>query len=230
MEKELIAQILKKEKTESPKEEKLSLISILWQKFCLWIELNDLSDTFLIFGKIFLIAIFGVILYFPEQSIQKLQTIIEFKDFYLPKFFVGGFFIFFSDKIFRVIFTSMSKINIKNPIKKSELGCIFGIPNEEIIDHLITEKTFKQIDCKNKFALNQQQFDAIAKRLEKIGVLIRGGNNSRIFDEKFSRQDLSEIFGGKTSPDELETLWKKTDQGLSSLPESFNSNKIKITA
>lgn len=209
------------------KEETLHLRTIIWQKFCFWVDVNYIPDILIGIARISALILLGVVLYHPDKSLAIGAEIIEYRDFYFIKLFLIGFVFFF----YRELFGNVPKIlrKIKQPQKQIvlEFGHIFGVPNEELINHLITFQSFKQTECKQKFGLNQKQFDSIAKKLEKIGVLIRGDNNSRIFNKEFTRQDLAKVFSDKNSVDELEEIWRKEENTYSPLPISFNSKIIK---
>jgi len=224
--KKLETEIMKKMKSGEMKPEKpLKLRKILWQKFCYFMDVSYLRDVFTGFTKLSIVITFALSLYYPAESLELLKEIVLFKDFYIPKVILGSVFILFIDTIFIETFYFFSSISLwptKKQHKQSEIGMIFGVPSDEIINHLIEFHSFKQIACKKKFGLNQKQFDSIAKKLEKIGVLIRGENNSRIFNQKFTRENLSEIFYGKTSIDDIPLLWKKTDEGVS----CFTSHRL----
>jgi hypothetical protein len=97
---------------------------------------------------------------------------------------------------------------------------IEGIPTVELLDHLFTAKSFKRDDVKLKFSVPQYRVEDLGRKLQDIGVLIVGPNNSKVLNPEFSRQDAASILKGKSSARELEPLFRRDGARLTSEPSA----------
>jgi len=91
------------------------------------------------------------------------------------------------------------------------IDSIDGIPRIELLDHLFTIGTFKRDDVESKWGIPRYRVTAISKKLDDLGVLIRGENNSRILNPEFTRADLATLLGDHDSVEDIKMLTRKTD-------------------
>ncbi len=106
---------------------------------------------------------------------------------------------YLSSKLEPVLYKEVSEDNLE------------WIPHNEILEHLFTNKSFKQVDIVSKFNIPVKTFTALAQKFEDLKILKRGENNSRILNEDITRQEIVNIIKNKNNADELEAtianLW-----------------------
>jgi len=98
------------------------------------------------------------------------------------------------------------------PIKAPNID---GIPTAELLDHLFTFGTFKRDEIEGKFGVPRNRFDALAKKLDEMGVTVhdRQKNNARVLNPAYSRQDVAAILAGKRTAKDLQGgALKQVDQ------------------
>lgn len=180
-------------------EEKLSLFSILWQKFLFWLDVNFMVDILWALGKTFLLFICGVILYDPEYAKEVAEQILAWRNGFVFDMLWATLIILNLRNIWRLLkmisrsFWRMCTVPADQYIKEPTV-----VKDDDIIDHIIKHQSFKQIEVKEKFGWSQRKFDRVAKQLEKAGVLVRGDNNTRIFNSEKTIEDLANALNGTT--------------------------------
>lgn len=95
---------------------------------------------------------------------------------------------------------------------KRPSDCIDGIPRHELLDFLFTEKSFKQDDVMAAFRIPRYKVTELKQNLERVGVLVRGPNNSHVLNSDISRRDVASILNARTAS-ELQPLFRKRDDG-----------------
>lgn len=132
----------------------------------------------------------------------------------------------FYETLFRLTFTLSGN--------EPPTDCIEGIPTGKLIDHLLTEGTFKGDEIEQKFTAPRYRVSKLAKKLREIGVLVTGANNAAVLADGFTADDLASIFTVPNA-DDLEPLFRKTDTGYTSEPSDsptlgFSRRRITETA
>lgn len=89
-------------------------------------------------------------------------------------------------------------------VVESSGPAIEGIPTAELIDFLLTMKKFG--DFQKTFGISRALHDDFARHLEKLGVLVRGENYSRILNPAVGERELIRIFESVEHIDELSTI------------------------
>lgn len=74
--------------------------------------------------------------------------------------------------------------------EQSEWWMIEWIPVLELIDHLFIVKSFKREDIEKKFWIARHRFADVANALEECWILVRWPNNSRVLNDKITRQEI----------------------------------------
>lgn len=108
---------------------------------------------------------------------------------------VGSFYIMMNlkrllSRVPTIEFVGMDGEGIQLPNPVIEEDHIHGIPVSELLDHLITHKSFKRMEVEQKFGIPRHKFTMIADELEAVGLLTRGENNSRVLNSERSRYDM----------------------------------------
>jgi len=146
-----------------------------------------------------------MLLMYTDTMIALLTSAIRFQSFLIVKFL-------FSAVLIWKWSTILSLISRLLPEKKKPLGeNIEGIPTAELLDHLFQYKSFKRDDIEGKFGIPRNRFTALGDKLENMGILERGPNNSRVLNERYSRQDIAAILEGRKKAKELAPVLKKVD-------------------
>lgn len=83
---------------------------------------------------------------------------------------------------------------------------IEGVPTAELIDHLFEHNSFKRQEIEAKFGVPRNRYHKLAERMESVGILIRGENNSRILNKDLSRAQVAEHLIGKVSADQIDSF------------------------
>lgn len=79
-----------------------------------------------------------------------------------------------------------------------------GIPTAELLEHVFRRGTFKRVDVEARFGIARHRHAALADALERVGILARGENNSRVLDPSMTIDRAAELLAGKRSAEELE--------------------------
>lgn len=146
-------------------------------------------------GKI--LALLGVAyaLAWPESAGAVACAIFSAKSYFLAKLIFAAFVIDRWRLILKIARKAARFLRRKFR-KKTGAEEIEGVPIYEILHQLFFARNFKRTEVIKKWAIPQTKFDALAKKLEALGVLIRGENNSRILNPDFSREQIAEILRG----------------------------------
>jgi predicted XRE-type DNA-binding protein len=191
-----------------------SLICVIWKKFVLWI---DETPSKKILTKVVNIVL-TMMLYFalkdPEMLIKKILSIISYENYSGVKI-VSIYIVINNVSVLKKIYKNTKKY-IESKKIKGEL--IEGIPVVELIDHLITEKNFKRSEIESKFGIPRHRYTNLAKKLEEVGVLIRGENNSRILNDDYARQDIFSVLSGAKDANNITGLFRVKTNGITTQP------------
>lgn len=95
-----------------------------------------------------------------------------------------------------------------------------GIPHSELLHHLFTERSFKRNDIEDKFLIPRYKVQELGESLERVNVLVRGENNSRVLNDDLSRADVSEIIRNAQTHKDLKPLFRKKGSSYTSLPSA----------
>lgn len=149
-----------------------------------------------------------VALAYPESTAGTVAMVLSWENWILLK--AAGSWIFCSN--FRAIVSSLSEMlreSEKDDVGDPGTESVEGIPTVELVAHLFAEKRFSSSDAKDKFALPAARYSALAKKMEEVGILVRGDKNARVLNPDFSRSDVVSIFAGCSKAEDLETLLRK---------------------
>ncbi len=91
--------------------------------------------------------------------------------------------------------------------------CIEDVPRVEILDHLFRNGTLLRNEAEVAFRLPRYRVTAIKQNLERVGVLVRGPNNSHVLNPEFSRQDVAAVLETSSTAAGLKPLFRKTASG-----------------
>jgi hypothetical protein len=135
----------------------------------------------------------------PKSFLSVFYDIISASNFFAAKICLGFAIVRFRANIFRVLQYFYRKSS-SHEIQESKIE---GIPKNELLHFMLKTEGFKLADCKRILGIGLGPYNRIAKKLEKIGVLMRGENNSRILNPEFSVNQIKDILDGATSAQEL---------------------------
>ena len=195
-----------------------TLTSILVSKILDVLESSTLSQIFSGFLLLLASIIITVVLTYTDDSIAAFRAILAWENAIITKAVVVSLMVFNFSKILSLILEWFESVMAPTPESVRTIDSIDGIPRLELMDHLFTIGTFKRDDVESKWAIPRYRVTAISKKLEDLGVLIRGENNSRILNPEYTRADLATLLGNHTSMDDVKVLTRKTDGGFSHRP------------
>lgn len=124
---------------------------------------------------------------FPSACIAYFSRLVSQFNFFLPKF-----------AFFLIVVYFIAPFLIKRFYGDPDSPTIEGIPIHEVVDHILTEGSFKRDDIERKFAIPRNRYQAIATKLDRSGIFIRGDNNARILRDDITREILAKVL---TSPE-----------------------------
>lgn len=119
----------------------------------------------------------------------------------------------------RIVWWLQDLSEVFTPVERDD-DELDGIPHTELLHHLFTVKSFKRDDIENKFVIPRYKVQEIGEGLERVGVLVRGPNNSRVLNEEFSRADVASIVKNANCSRELKPLFREKNNGFTSLPSA----------
>lgn len=154
--------------------------SVFQQKFT-----NYLAKTPL--KKPLALVVISYAIAWPESALDAAHAVLVAKSYFLPKVLFAAVLIY----RWRYVRKIAKSLHNKKKCKQN----IEGIPATELIDHLFEFESFKRTDVLGKFGIPANRFENIAKKLEELGLLVRGDNNSRILAPGTSREKIAEALG-----------------------------------
>lgn len=187
-----------------------TLTSILVSKVLDVLESSTLSQIFSGFLLLLASIILTVVLTYTDDSIEAFRAILSWENAIIAKAIVITLLVFNFSKILALILEWFESLLATHTDIRT-IDSIDGIPRLELMDHLFTIGTFKRDDVESKWKIPRYRVTAISKKLEDLGVLIRGENNSRILNSEYTRADLATLLGDHKSMDDVKVLTRKTD-------------------
>lgn len=187
-----------------------TLTSILVSKVLDVLESSTLSQIFSGFLLLLASIILTVVLTYTDDSIEAFRAILSWENAIIAKAIVITLLVFNFSRILALILEWFESLLATHTDIRT-IDSIDGIPRLELMDHLFTIGTFKRDDVESKWAIPRYRVTAISKKLEDLGVLIRGENNSRILNPEYTRADLATLLGNHKSMDDVKVLTRKTD-------------------
>lgn len=194
-----------------------TLTSILVSKVLDVLESSTLSQIFSGFLLLLASIILTVVLTYTDDSIEAFRAILSWENAIIAKAIVITLLVFNFSRILALILEWFESLLATHTDIRT-IDSIDGIPRLELMDHLFTIGTFKRDDVESKWAIPRYRVTAISKKLEDLGVLIRGENNSRILNPEYTRADLATLLGDHKSMDDVKVLTRKTDGWFSHRP------------
>lgn len=149
-------------------------------------------------------GILGALMINPDPIINWAVQGLQNSNYAIPKAGLVMAAFFYRRWIFRVFRAFRRTAKVQKAIK-AEDKLIDNIPVPELVDYLMRNKKFTREGVNGvraTFGFSMDKFNALAKRLEENGVLVRGENNGRVLADNWSRQTLIDyLSGSKKSAD-----------------------------
>jgi len=193
-------------------EDKRSITSILWEKALKWTEEHTFKEFILLCFAIILVTLSFLAVLIPKSFYKTFIIIIQIYDYAILKIIILTVILWRFTAIIRIL-TFIYRFIIGTKNKTQNVDHIEGIPKIELLDHLFMEKSFKLAQVNAKWQLSRKKYDRLASKLEEIDVLVRGENNARVLNPKFSRSDIKSILEGVKKSKEVEGLFRPTQDG-----------------
>lgn len=183
--------------TETP-----TLRQVLWTKFVRFVEKTPLRAALAPIGLSFLAGLLSSLLVAPDAFSDTFTTIMAWRDGVVPITAWSFAFVFGIRPAYRFAAGAIARLFERG----EEAETIEGIPTGELIDHLFEHKSFKRQEIEAKFAIPRNRYSELAERMESVGILIRGENNSRVLNPAYSRERVAEHLVGKGSAVEIDSF------------------------
>lgn len=195
-----------------------SITSILVSKILDVLESSTLSQIFSGFLLILASIILTVVLTYTDDSKEAFRAILTWENAIIAKAIVTTLLVFNFSRILSYVLQKFESIMAAIPESVRTIDSIDGIPRLELLDHLFTVGTFKRDEVEKKWGIPRYRVTEISKKLEELGVLTRGENNSRVLNTEFTRSDIATLLGDRESVEDIKMLTRKTDGGFSHRP------------
>lgn len=183
-----------------------SLSGVLMAKLAGYVKEHKASE---LFGQLLELTaglFLGSLLVAPTQIMAGAEYLLKIEDFAIPKV-VGFAILFFGRKAIFRTFKRVGRFFEKRKAIINDEKMIDSIPVAELVDYMLRNKHFKREGVNGvraTFGLNMERFNRLAKKLEENKVLVRGENNGRILDGKWSRQALIDYLSGEKRSADLQ--------------------------
>lgn len=194
-----------------------SITSILVSKILDVLESSTLSQIFTGFLLLLASITLTVVLTYTDDSLEAFRAILTWENAIIAKAIVVTLFVFNFSRIVSVILTKFEFV-LASREEIRTIDSIDGIPRLELLDHLFTVGSFKRDDVEKKWGIPRYRVTEISKKLEELGVLTRGENNSRVLNTEFTRSDIATLLGDRESVEDIKMLTRKIDGGFSHRP------------
>lgn len=194
--------------------------SVLASKLAAFIEAHSFTALVTYLGLVFLAGYLSSVVVDASGTWSFTVSLLRWHD-WAPVKVIGTFAAVWNARtIWTAVFGWLIGI-IEMLSGESVTDTIDGIPTTELLDWLFTHQSFKREEVKAHFGIAHHRYNALAQKLEDLGVLIRGENNARILNDDYSRQDIASILRGKGSSKDLEPLFRrKTEHHFTSDPSA----------
>lgn len=108
--------------------------------------------------------------------------------------------------------------------------CIDDVPRVELLDHLFRNKSLLRDEAEVAFRIPRYRVTDLKKNLERVGVLVRGPNNSHVLNPEYSRQDVAAILESAHTAAKLRPLFRKTPSGGFTAEPSATEIQERVTS
>lgn len=108
--------------------------------------------------------------------------------------------------------------------------CIDDVPRVELLDHLFRNKSLLREEAEVAFRIPRYRVTDLKKNLERVGVLVRGVNNSHVLNPEYSRQDVAAILDSAHTASKLRPLFRKTEAGTFTSEPSAAEIQERVTS
>lgn len=194
-----------------------SITSILVSKILDVLESSTLSQIFSGFLLLLASIIITVVFTYTDDSLEAFRAILTWENAIIAKAVVVTLFVFNFSRIVSVLLIKFESV-LASREEIRTIDSIDGIPRLELLDHLFTVGTFKRDEVEKKWGIPRYRVTEISKKLEELGVLTRGENNSRVLNTEFTRSDIASLLGDRESVEDIKMLTRKIDGGYSHRP------------
>ena len=194
-----------------------SVTSILVSKILDVLESSTLSQIFSGFLLFLASIILTVVFTYTDDSKEAFRAILTWENAIIAKAIVTTLLVFNFSRILSYILQKFESM-LASHTEIRTIDSIDGIPRLELMDHLFMVGSFKRDEVESKWWIPRYRVTAISKKLEELGVLIRGENNSRVLNPEYTRADLATLLGDHESVEDIKMLTRKTDGWFSHRP------------
>lgn len=186
-------------------ENKRTVRGILYSKALDALEKTELSEMARYSAAVGATFAMTAALAYPELVKDAATLVLSWENWILPKAALSAAVCFNFRAVWKRALEEMKPVNSVRPEMEESIE---GIPTIEIIHHLFENGTFSVKDAK-AFALPMARYEALSKRLEEIGLLVRGEKNARVLNPEWARSDVVSVFAGCRTAEELKPLTRK---------------------
>lgn len=217
-----------------PEIQERTLKSILWSKFLDKVEKYGGKYLFATVSKMVVFLILAAWIVSPDTFTPLYISALKYGNFALIKLILAGIVVvrisqilYTLQKIYKLLAKNFT--NFQQKPKTAPVDSINGIPTNQLISHLLDIQTFKRADIVEKFKIPRREYEKVATSLENLGLIFKdkSNNNARTFKDEFSRQDLENIFDGKTCSIDLNNFAAKVANTIHLSPTpGFSTKKM----
>lgn len=173
-------------------------MNIITQKITHALEQSSLSSILRASGAFACAVLLSAVMVFPSETIALLLQCATFYQ-YAPAKIAFCFALVHRRNQIIALYRKYKK----SSRKRTQGHTIEGIPTVELLDHLFEFESFKRDDIEAKFNIPRHRYTDLAQKLETLGVLQRGPNNSRVLNPEYTRADIAAILHGRNTSGQL---------------------------
>lgn len=171
--------------------EKITLLSVFRKKLLSWVDEHTARKFLLVAGEWFLFSMILSALVSPNFAYIAFKTLVFGANGFLIKFSLTFLFVRYRKWIWK-------KLKAFGRDQQNGQDLFDGIPVDELLHFLFETGGFKYNDSTKRFHIHKRIYERIAHRLEKLEILCRGENNSRVMNPEKSRQEIAALLKSGT--------------------------------
>ena len=194
--------------TMHPTNPRPTLAGVIADKAIAYVRANRAGRIFRKALEVITALILGVLALYPGEVLNAFDSLLKLNNFAIPKVSIVAVGFLARKSIIR-LFKRCAKLVHSFSLQHEKL--LDGIPVAELCDYMIRNKHFKREGVngvRETFGLNMERFNKLASKLEENGVLVRGENNGRVLDAKWSRQSLIDYLSGTEKSAKMQPHFK----------------------
>lgn len=183
-----------------------SMFRTLWYKLIDAVDRHSFKDIAIFFALLATASLLSAAAY---DNGRYLDAVINWKGGAIPNTLFFFAITFSAPRLYRgvrdALLDTLSRVgaqegDYEEEEESGDLEPISGIPVIELLDYLMSVKTFKRDAVEDKFKIARYKYTALVKKLKSSGALVHGVNNQTMLNPDWSRARLAGVLTGEGEP------------------------------